>query len=218
MNFQWQSLSEGYPIVEFHDVRTETGGAGPYLQTLDERLAAPLADAGGLAIGQYTVLGHPERLMVIRAFAGIESRRVTLERFHSRREWRAERAGLAELVRDTEVSLTRTIVPAAGLTALRARARQRLMVSELRFSEQVGNYHLWLRLLLRKAGLDPVAAFATLEAVNDVPAVPVLRNRTRHIAMLPPDRPVPDLPAELRCMLRYPPETLTLDPAPALVW
>ena len=40
--------------------------------------------------------------------------------------------------------------------------------------EQIGNYHLWLRLLLRKAGMDPVAAFATLEAVNDVPAVPVV--------------------------------------------
>jgi hypothetical protein len=218
MNFQWHSLGEAYPIVEFHDVRTEAGGAERYLRTLDERLAAPLVDAGGRPVGQFTVRDHPERLMMMRAFAGIDSRRRSLEKFHARREWSTERAGLAELVRDVEVSLTRTIVPAAGLGGLRPGARQRLMISELRFPEQVGNYHLWLRLLLRKAGLDPIAAFATLEAVNDVPAVPVLRNRTRHIAMLPPDGAVPDLPPELRGMLRYPPETLQLDPVPALVW
>ena len=58
------------------------------------------------------------------------------------------------------------------------------LISELRFPEQIGNYHLWLRLLLRKAGIDPLAAFATLEAVNDVPAVPVVRNRSQHIALM----------------------------------
>ena len=67
-------------------------------------------------------------------------------------------------------------------------------------------------------GLDPLAAYATLESVNDVPAVPVVRNRTHHIALVPEAGSVPQLPPELRDMLRYPPETLHLAPAPALVW
>jgi len=73
-------------------------------------------------------------------------------------------------------------------------------------------------LLLRKAGLDPLAAFATLEAANDVPAVPVLRNRTHHIALLPAGGKVPDLPPELRNALRFSPEILELEPALSLVW
>jgi hypothetical protein len=73
--------------------------------------------------------------------------------------------------------------------------------------------------LLRKAGLDPIATFATLEAVNDVPAVAVLRDRSQHIALMRPNGgAVPDLPRELRGMLRFPPEVLRLQPAPALVW
>ena len=66
--------------------------------------------------------------------------------------------------------------------------------------------------------LDPLAAFATLESVNDVPAVPVVRNKTHHIALVPQSGNVPQLPPELRDMLRYPPEVLSLSPAPSLVW
>ncbi|NKF15191.1 hypothetical protein, partial [Rhizobium phaseoli] len=84
------------------------------------------------------------------------------------------------------------------------------MISEVKFQEQVGNYHLWLRLLLRKAGTDPIAAFATLEAVNDVPAVPVVRHRSHHVALMRFGGRVPELPADLRGMLRYAPEVLTL--------
>ena len=77
---------------------------------------------------------------------------------------------------------------------------------------------LWLRLLLRKAGMDPVAAFATLEAVNDVPAVPVVKNRSQHIALMRSSGPPPELPPELRGMVRYAPEILMLEPALSLVW
>ena len=73
-------------------------------------------------------------------------------------------------------------------------------------------------LLGEQTGLDPVAAYATLESVNDVPAVPVVKNRTHHIALVPSTGDVPQLPAELRGMLRYAPEILDLAPAPALVW
>jgi hypothetical protein len=125
---------------------------------------------------------------------------------------------VTDFVRDSKVMLTRSIVPGDGVRALRGGEPLMALISEVRFAEQIGNYHLWLRLLLRKAGLDPVAAFATLEAVNDVPAVPVVRNRSQHIALLRGDGRMPELPAELRGMLRFVPEVLTLEPTHALVW
>lgn len=127
-------------------------------------------------------------------------------------------AEVATLVRDSSVILSRSLAASSATRPLRAGDGYTALVSELRFAEQIGNYHLWLRLMLRKAELDPLAAFATLESVNDVPAVPVIRNRTHHIAILPQGGGVPPLPAELRDMLRYPPEILGLSPAPALVW
>jgi hypothetical protein len=48
--------------------------------------------------------------------------------------------------------------------------------------------------------------------------VPVIKNRTHHIALVPDSGGVPQLPAELRGMLRYAPEILSLAPAPSLVW
>lgn len=217
MNFQWTKEGPICPIVEFHDVRTDRFGADTYLAT-EERLAAPLVAAGVTAFETLRVTGHPDRLVLLRGYSGMLARRQALTAFHAGPDWERERNGLAGLVRSHEVTLTRAITPPAGIRPRPAGAPLLALVSELRFAEQIGNYHLWLRLLLRKAGMDPFAAFATLEAVNDVPAVPVVRNRTRHIALLASEDGVPDLPAELRGMLRYAPETLRLEPARSLVW
>lgn len=211
MNFQWLSAGEACPIVEFHDVRTEKLKSGRYLSLLADQ-------AGGADLGQFQVSGHPDRVIALRGFAGVEARRRALTAAHAGAEWPMRRRELAELVRASEISLTRAIAPASGTRPLRPGESYQLLLSELRFPEQIGNYHLWLRLLLRKAGLDPVAAFATLESANDVPAVPVVRNRTQHIALLRQGGRVPDLPPELRGMLRFPAELLTLEPAMALVW
>lgn len=219
MNFQWTAQSAPCPIVEFHDVRTEKFKSDKYLDLVQSSLATPLLAAGAVPLAQFRVDSHPERLMLLRGFASMTVRRKALTAFHASRDWTAHRADAAGIVRDTSVSLTRAIKPEEGIRLIRDGGRLTLMLSELRFPEQIGNYHLWLRLLLRKAGLDPTAAFATLEAVNDVPAVPVVRHRSQHIALMPADRGrVPELPPEQRAMLRYPPEILSLEPAAALVW
>jgi hypothetical protein len=211
MNFQWLSASGPYPIVEFHDVRTEKFKADRYLSLTASQL-------GGADLGQFQVSGHPDRLIELRGFAGIEARRRTLTAVHSGADWSSRRKEMADIVRSNEVVLTRAITPAAGTRPMRPGESYQVLISELRFAEQIGNYHLWLRLFLRKAGLDPIAAFATLESANDVPAVPVVRNRTQHIAIMRQDGRVPDLPPELRGMLRFPAELLALEPAMALVW
>jgi len=211
MTYQWLNQSAACPVVEFHDIRTEKFRSDKYLSLLETRLTAPLVAAGG---GE----DHPDRLLLLRGFASMPARRRALTAFHAGADWAAHRRESADLLHNEQVLLTRTIVPADGIRPSRPGERWAVMISEVRFPEQIGNYQLWLRLLLRKAGLDPVAAFATLEAVNDVPAVPVVKNRSQHIVLLRRSGGVPELPPELRGMLRYPPEILGLEPALSLVW
>jgi hypothetical protein len=218
MNQHWQGFSEPAPIVEFHDLRLEAGSAARYLELAEGPLAGEILSNGASPMGSFRVDLHENRVIVLRGFADMIARRQALGRFHASPTWARHREEAIGLTREHEVTLTRAIAPANGTRPLRLGTGYALMVSELRFPEAVGNYHLWLRLLLRKAGLDPVAAFATLEATNDVPVVPVIKNRTHHIALLPQGGRVPKLPPELRDMLRYPPEILSLQPAPALVW
>jgi len=218
MNFQWLAQNVPCPIVEFHDLRTEKFRSDRYLSLVEDRLTAPMLAAGGLPLGQFRVENHPDRVILLRGFQSTEARRRALTAFHAGPDWTRHRADAASLLRDERVLLTRAIVPADGLRQTRPGDRLVAVISEVKFAEQVGNYHLWLRLLLRKAGLDPIAAFATLEAVNDVPAVPVVRHRSHHVALMRSSGGVPELPPELRGMLRYPAEILTLEPALALVW
>ena len=218
MNFQWFGQNVPCPIVEFHDLKTEKFRSDRYLALVEDRLTAPMLAAGGVPLGQFRVENHPDRVILLRGFQSTESRRRALTAFHGSPGWTRHRAEAANLLRDERVLLTRAVVPADGLRAPRGGEQLVAMVSEVKFPEQVGNYHLWLRLLLRKAGMDPIAAFATLEAVNDVPAVPVVRHRSHHVALMRNGGRVPELPPDLRGMLRYPAEILTLEPAPALVW
>ena len=218
MNFQWLTQQGPSPVVEFHDIRCEKFRTDRYLRLVEDRLAVPLAAAGVSALGQFQVENHPERVLLVRGFASMPARRRALTAFHAGMDWAAHRRIAADLVRDESVMLTRCIRPEEGIRAIRPGERVTALISEIRFAEQIGNYHLWLRLFLRKAGLDPIASFATLEHVNDVPAVPVIRHRSQHVALLPEGGRVPELPAELRGMLRFAPEVLGLQPvaAPAL--
>lgn len=218
MSYQWIGTGAASAIVEFHDLRTESGGSDGYLRLLESGLGGALAQAGVREIGHFHVAGHPDRLLLIRGFADIAARRQTLLRLFGSPDWAANRQAVTALTRQAEVALTRAIRPAAGLAPLRPDGRYVAMISDLRDAEQVGDYHLWLRLLLRKAGCDPLAAFATLAADNDVPAVPVTRNRAQHIALLRHGAEPPKLPPELRRMVRFTPEILGLEPSVALVW
>jgi len=220
MNFQWMSQNAPCPIVEFHDLRTEKFKSDRYLSLLDDQLTAPLLAAGVSRLGHFRVENHPERLILLRGFASMPARRRALTAFHTSADWARHRAEATGLIRDERVLLTRAVTPGDGIRTLQTTEPLIAMISEVRFAEQLGNYHLWLRLLLRKAGMDPIAGFATLEAVNDLPAVPVVRNRSQHVALMlmPRGGRLPDMPPDLRGMLRYSPEVLTLEPAPSLVW
>lgn len=217
MSFQWMAQASTCPIVEFHEVRTDRFASDRYLDLVGGELRTPLTASGVVPMGEFRVAGQPDRLVLLRGFSSMLARRDALTRFHAGREWAAQRQAVADLVRTNDVFLTRAITPEEGPRPLRLAGPLLVLRSETRFAEQIGNYHLWLRLLLRKAGLNPLAAFATLEAVNDVPAVPVVHHRTFHMLVLPGGSLLPELPRELRNMLRFAPEKMELEPVFSLV-
>jgi len=102
MNFHWMLEANPCPIIEFHDVRTESGRSDAYL-SLNDRLAAPLAAAGVQDSGRFHVRNHPDRLVVLRGFASMPARREALTAFHASPDWRADRAEATMLLRDTDV-------------------------------------------------------------------------------------------------------------------
>ncbi|MEQ1900964.1 MAG: hypothetical protein ABL866_09545 [Devosia sp.] len=204
MNAHWTEAGRTWPLIEFHDLRCERGGR--------EAMIGVAGLAGTESF--FSVMGEPDRLVMIRGFSGMDARREVLTQIHAGPAWAERRRSYADLLREGSVRLVRTLSPERNLN-LGGGARPLpcvALVSDLRFPEQIGNYHLWLRLLLRKAGLDPIASFATLEAENDVPSVPVRRYRSEHVGFVATDAAVPELPRELRAMLRSPPEILRLEP------
>ncbi|MEQ1768498.1 MAG: hypothetical protein ABL879_01550 [Devosia sp.] len=205
MSVQWSVPVAGASIVEFHNIRADRG-------CRDALIALPsLAPA----LGRFRVADAPDQMVEVRGFAGMAERRQALTAAAKGPDWRNVRTQRADLVADESVHLMRSIAP-QGFRLPPAPRAYVALISELRFQEQIGNYHLWLRLFLRKAGMDPLASFATLEAENDVPAVPVRRHRSEHIALLRYSGGlVPELPLDLLAMLRFPPDMLVLEPAVA---
>lgn len=218
MNQLWQALGSPMPIVEVHDVRTEPGRAADYLRLLEGPLAESYPAQWRERLGDFRVDLHEERIISLRGYPDLAARRRSLEAFHASAAWNRHRAELHAMERSHEVILTRAVSPSSGTRPLLPGTGYGVLISELRHPEQLADYHLWLRLLLRKSGLDPLLALATLEAANDVPAVPVVRNRTHHVALIPEGGRPPKLPPELLGRLRFAPEILSLKPQPLLVW
>jgi hypothetical protein len=201
-----------FPIMEFHDLRAEPGAGDELCGLLAERFGAGLERLGASSPGLFRVPRQPDRVIWLRSFADGPARQRILQAFHTSPEWTGSRSLMAELLRDDSVHLLRAVSALDSIGAPR-RAPMAAVLSDLRFQEAIGNYHLWLRLFLRKAGMTPVASYATLEAENDVPAVAVRRHQTTHLALVPSRGPLPDLPPDLSRMLRWSPEFLVLEPA-----
>jgi hypothetical protein len=223
MNYQWIETRTGTPIVELRRYTLHPGRRDALIELFEQKFVEPQEAVGATVLGTFRVEGADDSFIWLRGFPDMPARKAALEGFYGGPEWRANReAANATMIDSDDVHLLRAITPAAGLPLAGLRhpplgtewpARHfGLMISELRYPEFVGNYHLWLRLFLRKAGADPLASFATLPAENNFPALPVWKNRHVHVALLPEPACLPALPAELGGLLRRPPEMLALNP------
>lgn len=222
MTYQWLKTDVESPIAELRSYTLHPGRRDELIALFEERFIEPQEAAGARVLGSFTLEADPNRFVWLRGFASMAARREALTSFYGGPVWRAERdAANATMIDSADVHLLRAVAPEGGLPpGLRLpRAAERLpairytlLVSELRYPEWIGNYHLWLRLFLRKAGADPLASFATLPAENNFPALPVWRDRHVHVAVLKSAAPLPALPRELDNMLRLPARRLVLTP------
>lgn len=222
MNYQWLKTEVETPIVELRRYRLHPGRRDELIGLFEERFIEPQEAVGARVLGTFRLEADPDCFVWLRGFTHMGARKAALEGFYDGPVWRAHReAANATMIDSDDVHLLRAIAPDGGLPG-EARLprmgetpgaiRYTLLVSELRYPEWVGQYHLWLRLFLRKAGADPLASFATLPAENNFPRLPVWRDRHVHVAVLKSAAPLPELPSELRNMLRRPPERLVLSP------
>jgi hypothetical protein len=222
MTFQWIANDVQTPIVELRRYQLQPGRFGDFIDLFEDRFIEAQEAVGARVLGTFRVEGAPDSIVWLRGFAHMDARRHALEAFYSGPTWRFHRdAANASIVDNDDVHLLRAISPEGGIPFAGRRpspgerkpARPyRLMISELRYPEAVGNYHLWLRLFLRKSAADPLASLGTLPAANNYPPLPVWQNRSVHVAVLAGDGPAPELPHELRSLLRADPEILLLHP------
>lgn len=222
MTFQWIANDVQTPIVELRRYTFQPGQRDAFVELFEERFIEAQEAVGARVPGTFRIEGQPDQLIWLRGFTHIEARKRALEAFYASPIWRFYREQCnATLFDNDDVHLLRAISPEGGIPITGRRPgpgerkpakAYRLLVSELRFPEAIGNYHLWLRLLLRKAGADPVASFGTLPAENNYPRLPVWQNRPVHVALIAGDVDVPALFPELRAMLRGDPQALLLHP------
>ena len=223
MNYQRIETRTRNPIVELRHYTLHPGRRDELIALFEDRLVEAQEAAGAAVLGTFAVEGDSDSFVWLRGFPDMPTRKSALASFYGGPVWRAHRdAANATMIDSDDVHLLRAIKPADGLPLSGLRhppsgaewpaQRYRLLLSELRYPEFIGNYHLWLRLFLRKAGTDPIASFATLPVENNFPALPVWKNRHVHVALMRATGCLPALPAELAGMLRQPPEMLTLCP------
>lgn len=223
MNYQWTETRAATPIVELCRHTLHAGRRDELITLFEEQFVEPQEAAGARVLGTFRVDGDDRSFVWLRGFADMRARRAALAEFYGGEVWRTHRDAVnATMIGGADIHLLRTIAPADGVPvdglsrpAFGGNWRAqpcRLLISELRYPEAVGNYHLWLRLLLRKAGVVPVASLATLAAENNFPALPVWTNRPAHVALLRDGGALPQLPPDLGAVLKAPPRLLPLVP------
>lgn len=222
MTFQWIASDVQTPIVELRRYTFHPGRRDEFIDLFESRFIEAQEAVGARVPGMFRIEGRPNQVVWLRSFVHHAARCAALEGFYGGPLWQFHRdACNATLIDNDDVHLLRAIAPEGGIPLPRRRpgpgedlpARPyRLLISELRYPEWLGDYHLWLRLFLRKAGCQPVASLGTLPAENNYPRLPVWQGRPVHVALLAANGDVPPLPQELRNMLRADPEQLGLLP------
>lgn len=222
MTFQWIANDVLTPIVELRRYRLHPGRRDELIDLFEHRFIESQEAVGARVLGTFRVAASPDTFVWLRGFMHMDARRHALEAFYGGPVWRFHRdAANATMIDNDDVHLLRAIAPEGGIPLKGRRPSPgeklpagtfRLLVSPLRYPEALGNYHLWLRLFLRKEGANVLASLGTLPAENNYPPLPVWQNRPVHVALIVGDGPAPVLPPDLRAMLRSDPEILRLEP------
>lgn len=171
------------PIFELRNYQMQPGRTREFIRYFEENFLFSQRDEGMDVLGQFEVVGEPDRFVWIRRFPDMESRLRGLGAFYGGPYWKARRNTANEMIVDSDhVHLLRPLGPTGGLTgglSLEDRASEppgvvpdggRVAVDFYR--AEPGGIDGVIEAL---EGREVLGRFVTETATNDFPALPVIQ-------------------------------------------
>jgi len=170
-------------IFELRNYQMQPGRTREFIRYFEENFLFSQRDEGMDVLGQFEVVGEPDRFVWIRRFADMESRLRGLSGFYGGPYWKARRNTANEMIVDSDhVHLLRSLGPADALTggiSLEDRASEPPgvvqdggLVAVDFYRSEPGGLDRMIQALESREGLG---RFVTETATNDFPALPVIQ-------------------------------------------
>jgi hypothetical protein len=104
-------------VIELRNYLLKDGARDQFIRYFEDHFLLPLRDEGMYPLGQFEVVGAPNRFAWIRGFDDMVTRRRSLEGFYSGPVWHARRdAATAMMLEHHDVHLLRPLGPTTALT------------------------------------------------------------------------------------------------------
>jgi hypothetical protein len=180
------------PILELRNYLIQPGRTREFIRFFEENFLFSQRDEGMHVLGQFEVVGEPDRFVWIRGFADMESRLRGLSGFYGGPFWQARRDRANEMILDSDhVHLLRSLGPVESLTgglALEDRAAEPpgeappdggLVAVDFYRTAPGGRE----RLIEAFAGREVLGRFVSETAANDFPRLPVIQEENLLVAI-----------------------------------
>jgi hypothetical protein len=115
------AMVTGLPVIELRNYLLADGAAEAFMRYFEEHFLFSQREAGMTPLGQFAVVGAPNRFVWIRGFADMQARLHALSRFYGGPFWLARRDHANAMMREHhDVHLLRPLGPVSGLISGRA--------------------------------------------------------------------------------------------------
>ena len=169
-------------VVELRRYTLHPGARETLVDLFEEHLVEPQEELGMHVVGQFRDEAAPDAFVWLRGFRSMAERRRGLEGFYGGPVWRRHRdAANATMIDSDDVHLLEPLHRGPGWPAMGDPRAPSAAVFELTTvpldAGGADRPDREAQAVLAALGRPPVAAFATLPAVNDFPALPVRPDR-----------------------------------------
>lgn len=175
------------PVLELRQYTLKPGQRDVMIDLFEERLIEPQEDQGMRVVGTFRDASKPDRLVWLRGFDDMESRRASLEAFYKGPVWKANgKAANATMIDSQNVLLLRPAGEGTGFELPAARAARgdvappaHVVVATIHYfpAPVAADFPAWFRKeavpLLAQAGTPVIGQFVTEAATNTFPNLPV---------------------------------------------
>jgi hypothetical protein len=179
-------------ILELRNYQMQPGRTREFIRYFEENFLFSQRDEGMHVLGQFEVVGEPERFVWIRRFDDMESRLRGLSGFYGGPYWQARRNTANEMIVDSDhVHLLRSVGPVETLTgglSLEDRASEPPgvippdggLIAVDFYRTAPGELD---RLIEDFEGREVLGRFVTETAPNDYPRLPVIREENLFVVI-----------------------------------